>query len=443
MSIEHWMMFSTFAEQRYFTHPSKDTYTGVLLNANMVAHAPDGLAAFVLEKTSNQTYIIDPLTHAFQHSPEFYSDADGKPKSSIKKLADFYGEPIATILGERALSPLDFANDAVLQRFVTNCIEFQKNELATIMRASDSMKYFPESAKNQLAPYAVLAPYFYLTETTYVPWLEVMVRAGKIARKEYSGHKLFASIVISKGIILKEEIYTDIASKLSEVGFDGYCLWVDSFDEKNASGTELKGFLGIARLLRKNDRSVINLHGGYFSVLAAGKLGAASLTGVVHAPEFGELRAVVPVGGGIPIARYYIPSLHARIKYKDTVRFFQKKNWLNNEKVFYANVCDCPECKDVIGANIENFTKFGESEIKLIQRGARGVRISYPIAETKIHCLKHYLNRKAKEYNFSATASESDILADLRAGHDEFKTILGDDGVAYLKLWEQVLTGKI
>ena len=85
----------------------------------------------------------------------------------------------------------------------------------------------------------------------------------------------------------------------------------------------------------------------------------------------------------------------------------------------------------------------GESEIKLIQRGARGVRISYPIAETKIHCLKHYLNRKAKEYNFSATASESDILADLRAGHDEFKTILGDDGVAYLKLWEQVLTAKV
>src|SRR5690349_16856718 len=58
MPIDHWMMFATFAEQRHFIYPSRQTYQGVIINGNMVAHAPDGLAAFILEKTDAIRYII-------------------------------------------------------------------------------------------------------------------------------------------------------------------------------------------------------------------------------------------------------------------------------------------------------------------------------------------------------------------------------------------------
>ena len=81
MSVDHWMTFGTFAEQRYFIYPSPDTYTGVIINANMVAHAPSGLAAFLLEKTRKDfPYIIDPLTHAFQHDVSILLDDKGSNK---------------------------------------------------------------------------------------------------------------------------------------------------------------------------------------------------------------------------------------------------------------------------------------------------------------------------------------------------------------------------
>jgi len=76
MAIEHWMQFGTFAEQRHFAYPTLDTYKGVIINGNMAAYAPDGLAAFLLERTG-LIYLIDPMTHAFQHDPGFVTDNEG------------------------------------------------------------------------------------------------------------------------------------------------------------------------------------------------------------------------------------------------------------------------------------------------------------------------------------------------------------------------------
>src|SRR5438874_2140329 len=113
MQIDHWMMFGTFAEQRHFIYPSTQTYSGAIINGNMVAHAPDGLAAFLVEKTNNLPYIIDPLTHAFQHAPVFLLDNEGNPKSSLLALAETYGEPLQSSVGRRPILPRDFTDDGI------------------------------------------------------------------------------------------------------------------------------------------------------------------------------------------------------------------------------------------------------------------------------------------------------------------------------------------
>src|SRR5882762_1874338 len=95
MPIDHWMMFGTFGEQRHFVYTSPDTYQtgGTIINGNMAAYAPDGLAAFLLERTGGRlNYIIDPLTHAFQHNPSSVTDQNRKTKKSIQGLAVAYGE---------------------------------------------------------------------------------------------------------------------------------------------------------------------------------------------------------------------------------------------------------------------------------------------------------------------------------------------------------------
>lgn len=440
MSIEHWMMFSTFAEQRHFIHPTKNTYAGVVLNGNMVAHAPEGLGAFLLEKTAGQCYIIDPLTHAFQHDPYFINDDDGSPKSSIKNLAEAYGNPVSETVGTRPLAPRDFRDDGVLREFVRQCLDFQDQTLTRVMASSESIKYFAGMTKDRLRPLALVAPYFYLTETTYDSWLGIMVRAGQLAQDIKTDATIYASVVVSQGVILDRVISEAIATRLIAAGFKGFLLWVDNLDEQGAGGAELEGLLNLAtRLRNKNTLPVINLHGGYFSVLAAGTLGQEAFTGVTHAPEFGEFRSVVPVGGGIPIARYYIPQVHARVRYRDAVRFLNAKGWLSDAATFHREVCNCGECREVLEGSPANFTRFGEDSIKEVRRGHGVVRIGFPTSTTKLRCLRHYLNRKALEYALAADPDRARIANDLHQGADAMEPVMGLDGVSHLRLWRKVL----
>src|SRR5439155_1265305 len=160
---------------------------------------------------------------------------------------------------------------------------------------------------------------------------------------------------------------------------------------------------------RENGREVINLHGGYFSVLAAGKLGNGAMSGVCHGPEFGESRAVVPVGGGIPIARYYLRHLHTRVRYRDALRYLRLKGWLIDAATFHVNVCDCEECVATLSGDPANFIKYGTGTAKEVRRGGGITRIEYPSGETKLRCLKHYLQKKKFEYQFADSASDHRI----------------------------------
>lgn len=441
MPIDHWMMFGTFAEQRHFIYPTPDTYRpgGAIINGNMAAYAPDGLAAFLLEMTGGLSYIIDPLTHAFQHDPTSVTDKNGKPKKSIQGLAIAYGEPCASIVGVRPLLPKDLDSDDVLTRLTKNCLDFQKRKLSEAMASSDVIKYVGTSAK-ELRPHALIAPYFYMNESTYKQWLPVCARAIRFARDHRDGLKLFASVVISQGAVLNATVRNEIVEAFREEEVSGFVVWIDELDEQEAGLTKLQALLALTRALRLGGREVINLHGGYFSVLAAGKLGKQAMSGVCHGPEFGESRSVVPVGGGIPIARYYLPQLHARVRYRDVVRLLRAKGWLVNATTFHANVCNCAECRQTINGNTDNFVKFGEGTIREVRRGGGIARIDYPTGETKLRCLQHYLQRKNLEYKFADTASEQQILGDLKSGRDEFIDVTGLDGVAHLDDWIDALT---
>ncbi len=442
MHIDHWMMFSTFAEQRHFEYPEKGTYQGVVINANMAAYAPAGLAAFLLEKTATATYIIDPLTHAFQHDPEVICNSEGEPKSSIKSIAEAYGRPVRGLVGARPLLPRHFKDAKVLRAFTRRCVEFQLDHLRTFMKDADAAKYLDD---NEIRPpYAVVAPYFFLTETTYSKWLPTCVNAAKETCAYVGGRggpKVFTAVVVSQGILLDDSAQQAISDGLSTVPLDGYLLWVDDLDEKSASKGELGGLLKLARRLRADGkREVINLHGGYFSILAAGVLGNSALTGVTHAPEFGEFRSVVPVGGGIPIARYYIPSLHARVRYRDALRLFRANGSLDSAATFHETICNCEKCKEVLGHDPANFTRFGESTVKSVRRKHGIVRIDFPTTEAKIRCLCHYLQNKRVEYRFAATASATQLVENLDTGMTDYSDVAGLEGVAHLQRWQDTLT---
>jgi len=122
------------------------------------------------------------------------------------------------------------------------------------------------------------------------------------------------------------------------------------------------------------------------------------------------------------------------------VRFLRAKDWLKDAASFYKNVCACSECRATLAGDISRFVEFGRGKVKSVSRGASIVRIEYPTTATKLHCLRHYLQRKAMEYQFAATATRDQILTDLKRGRDEFARVLGLDGVGRLQLWEDTLS---
>lgn len=441
MPIDHWMLFGTFAEQRHFTYPTADTYKGVIINGNMAAYAPDGLAAFLLERTG-LTYFIDPMTHAFQHDPAFITDEEGRPKSSIAELAQHYDpgkQHVARFLGEKPLLPSHLENDTLVKDFVERCVAFQQTILSNAMETADAMKYvlFDEP---KVTPHAIIAPYFYLTESNYERWLDIQIKCCQLARTAIPSERLYAGVVLSRGVLSDQRKADQVAEAMLGTNVDGYLLWIDNFDEHKSGENELQSFLRFARKLRSDDqREVINLHGGYFSILAAGNLGNHALTGVTHAPEFGEYRPVVPVGGGIPIARYYIPQLHARVRYRDALRLFGAMDWLKDAPTFHKDVCDCEECVATLNGDSANFVLFGEGSIREVRRGTNLVRIDFPTTATRKRCLRHYLQRKRREFIRSDTASADELRNDLHANKEALEPFLGD-GVAHLDIWNHAFS---
>ena len=434
MGADHWMMFGTFAQQRVFRYPK--SYDGVVINANMVAHAPAGLASFLLERVAAKPrYIIDPLTHAFQHDP---ASIEGKP--SLQKLAQAYGSLVASAVdGGNRIWPEDFKDATKVDLFVRNCVDYQVKRLREYTEETDAAKYLGNDALPP--PYAVVAPYFYMSETTARAWLPVNFQSIAVSRQFTGEQRLFASIVLDHNSLIDPTLREEIVDKYLQSDANGFLVWIDGLDEHEAGSGTLKSLLALSKGLRdEGAREVINLHGGFFSVLAGSSLGGGVFSAVTHGPEFGEHRAVVPVGGGLPVARYYIPLLHRRIRYVDARLMLAAKKWLGSKETFLDNVCGCEICKQAIENGIEGFAAFGEhappKDFHRDPDGKRRVRIrQFPTGKASNLCLRHYLCCKEQEYKRAEKDSADDLVEWVQQGYREFKSVAGLEGVKHLHLW--------
>jgi len=440
MALEHWMTFATFSEQEFFTYPTESTYHGVILNGNMVAHAPAGIAAFLLGKVNPKAcFLIDPMTHAFQHSPETISNDKG-PKSSIVKLASNYGQFIVERLGS---NPIDAAAvNANLEEFTHNVLSFQWKVLEDHFRENGDAKYL-EDDEVVRRPSILVAPYFYLTEENYEAWLPVMSKAAAISVKWVAGlepvPKVYSALVIDRSMLQVDELIARTHAALASCDLDGVLLWVDEFDEIAASSLELNGLVKLCTLLRGSGLDVLNIHGGYFSCLLGSAAFGSRFTGVSHGPEFGESRGVVPVGGGIPISRFYVPGLHERMKFREFVPIALSKRWLVTAPAYHQFVCNCKECQQVIDGDPDNFSLYGESDVKNIKRKYGVVRIEFPTTDAKKRCLRHYLNKKRAEFEFVSASDRAILLEDLASAHIKFYGTESPHAGSHLTKWGKVL----
>jgi hypothetical protein len=211
-------------------------------------------------------------------------------------------------------------------------------------------------------------------------------------------------------------------------------LWVDSFPEDEASEAELRCFKDLIERLGRRGAKVANLYGGFFSVALSRTGLVPALAGVTHGLEYGEDRPVTPVGGGFPIAKFYVPALHSRVPFRQALRAVDAMRGLQSANDFHEHVCNCPECQKVIRQNPRaEFFDYGRTSPI---RGGREI----PTQETKEHCVRHYMWAKQREYEIAKDPEE--IANDLRKTAEALERRLGSDAVAHCLAWANILTGR-
>src|SRR5437762_491002 len=156
--MNHYLRFGSFQEQEIFRRIIDEPFSAIVFNANLVAHAGSGIAAFLSRSRKDKSYFIDPQTHAFQHDPELSmverqrgEETIRGLKSSIRKLADRYGDPVASRAGEEALLPEDLT-DAALRPFVSSVLDFQRSSLQSYASDEDYLKYLQAAGSADLKP---------------------------------------------------------------------------------------------------------------------------------------------------------------------------------------------------------------------------------------------------------------------------------------------------
>jgi len=439
----HIVRYGTAADQKFMANEFADTYDQIVINANMVAHMPSALRRF-LEGTS-KPYFIDPQTHAFQHDiGHLQSDSTEDIKRSIKGLIQAYGEPVLSIVGKRKESvlPDDFKNTARRVEFCQKVLQFQKDTLPKESEASDVAKYYEFAAEEEgtspysFAPSMVVAPYFYMTAKTFSEWLNINLMCAQDSRDACSG-PLGVQIVISRELLVDRRMRNALCTRYRRLKPDCFLVWVDGLTEQEASEVELGALVDLLKRLTA-EAQVVNLYGGYFSVALKHCGTVPGLSGVTHSMEYGESRGVVPVGGGIPVAKYYYPALHVRLPFRDAVRAARESGGFRSVASFRERVCGCAECVQVTARNPEvDFGVYGKTRPVSFFRRNQPIVTEYPIQETKEHCVRHYMWCKSQEFRFADCDA---IRSSLAQAHEAFKRVLGLETVAHCNVWQRLLS---
>lgn len=435
----HVVLYGTFIENKYFLQEYREQFDIIGFNSSIIAFAPDGIAAFIAQ-LKNKSYFIDPQTHAFQHdTTKIKTKKNNKYvlKKSIENLANRYGSVFAENVGKIKINS-SHLTDNDYKLITKNVLDFELNIIEESSKNTD-VKDFIDYSNSNLKPDALIAPYFYIEPDDIDNELESNIIFINNSKEYLSKIKLendiplFAEVVIAHDVLVKTENLDRVLKVYSDTNVDGIILWIDNFNETNESYTNLESYINFVKSLSSNN-SIINLHGSYFStILSSNDFGI--LNGVGHGIEYGEFRSVVPVGGGVPLAKFYFPKFHKRVDYHpDAENILTEMDWDSSLTNYISNVCSCNQCSSIIKSDVQTgFSEYGETKIS--EKNGR----PYPTAKALDKSRKHYLNNKIAEYDFCKNNGKSDIIRALQKNIEIAIRIPGNP-FDHLEKWHKLLS---
>jgi len=432
----HFMRIGSHAEKEYFLN-LPDTYDGIIINANLIEATTAASASLVagLKNNHGKGFFVDPYTFAFGLRPAllYVEKKDRKTKvkslqlkTTYENLAKQYGDVIKSKVGKSAIIPEDFIETAARQDFCHSVLEYQISKLSSTFFEDD---FFDDVGS--IEPIGLIAPYFFMPELDN--WLDLNIQLIETSCSvNHSSKPIYAVICLNRRLLESDHDVNLIINKYRNCNASGYFLWVSAMDEKEFGEVSLRNFLYLIRTLSQDGKKVINMYGGYLSVL----LGKIGLSGFSHGVGYGSDKNVDPVIGGVPSSKFYFPPLHERYLFSD---IYFLVSGLSPE-LFYRDICSCDTCKDVIGLNIENFARYGETKpSQKAKSNSRFADREYPTGDSVRLCRYHFLMARKNEIEKAKVNNLADLLKSLRNSYDKYQTLMGPASVEHFKVWIKVL----
>ncbi len=451
----HIYHYNTHAEKRFFLGPEHhELYDMIALNGNIVSHTTAGIAGFIA--TAGKDFYINPQTCAFQHATiHLKRDVSDKKigekpryefKPSIIKLAtERLGGAFSDVISlDRPIKPAVFLNndghirDEAIDAVCNKVGEFQLRTM--IDELDEEAREFIGDYSN-LQPKFLIAPYFYLSPHNWLEWLKINIACYQRTKSIFRELPIYLCLVVSKEVLHNHDVIID---EISKVKPDGILLWIDELIEETLLESEIKKYIQFLQGLKQNTETIYNSHGGYLSNLLCHTQIGPLLNGVGHAMNYGEHRPIIPIGGGIPMARFYLYSIHSRLRFGDAAGIITAKGWLDSTTKYRKNVCKCHQCKELIeekGSVELAFDGYGQSNpVTIARRSGTIVALEYPTREARQAAIRHYLYNKAKEFDDIHHKNFNELVGYLKNTYDEITLDLSEDYVSHLLTWHKVLS---
>jgi len=436
----HLVRYGIAGDQKFLVGDLLDTYDELVINARMVAHMAAGLALFMAQRAHNKPYFIDPETHIFQHGMDYLlstsEEGEAKIKRSVKHLIDWYGDPIEGVVKRKQrILPENFKDDRRRRDFCQRVIDFQLKAINERVQDSENVEYY-EFLKDKgvvesssFTPSLVVAPYFCMDDNTFDDWIDVNIECAKDSQKIAGklGISMATEIVISQSVLFDSKKVKTLIDEYTKLDSAVFLIWVDAFSEHEVSEGLLGAFMTMMNDLKTSGSQVVNLYGSYFSVMLLHK---GILAGVTHGLEYGEERPLVPVGGGIPTAKFYLPILHLRLRGDDARYAVKALGGFKSVADFHKLICDCQQCKVAISNSPEK--DFGD-----YLRTKRVNTRDIPYPETKENSVRHYMFAKQKEY---ADKNINNALKQLEYARKQLRKYVGAENTDHCEKWASIVS---
>lgn len=442
------LRYNTGTDKKAFVQ-FKNIFDVVIFNATIVAHSGASVADLV--SMHSHKYIIDPQTHIFQQETKALSSDSKSPEKTIKQSILKYLHELPDSLSnivineKRPLTISDF--DGQISSLAERVYIFESKFVSKYIETKEYDKYLKFADVNP-SPKLIVAPYFMLKTSQSLfeqdGWLKLNKDALEsmiqINASKDSSFPIAAQLVLEKQVLLQEGFLSRIEKCYNIKGYEYIFLWIDDFNAFTTQKDVNIAFSRLVELFNKIGKKPLMAYGGYESIILCAHDSPHKLYGVAQSVGYGEYRPITPVGGGMPVNKYYFPPLHQRMKFDEAAfilsqhGFFDEQSPVNNKlhaMQYYNEICSCKTCKGIIQNDINNFLRYNDSKPFIMKTKTGSIERNRPTTDSLLIAALHFLSCKANEWRDASQVSFYQLQESLIKAYEKYKP----DEIESIETW--------